>query len=139
MARSRVVPALFVLLCNLQCATSTTTTVTATADSTLRESSPSSTGNWGNVEAYGSPNTPKVGIFKFDLTSFLGTTVSQATLQLYADELSSGGGDRCGGGDATGDARGDARGGAGGGGASVGPQPLFVVTASSGGFSRLRL
>ena len=93
MARSRVVPALFVLLCNLQCAASTTTTVTATADSTLRESSPSSTGNWGNVEAYGSPNSPKVGIFKFDLTSFLGTTVSQATLQLYADELSSGGGD----------------------------------------------
>ena len=93
MARSRVVPALFVLLCNLQCATSTTTTVTATADSTLRESSPSSTGNWGNVEAYGSPNSPKVGIFKFDLTGFLGTTVSQATLQLYADELSSGGGD----------------------------------------------
>ena len=93
MAESRVVPALFVLLCNLQCATSTTTTVTATADSTLRESAPSSTGNWGNVEAYGSPNSPKVGIFKFDLTSFLGTTVSQATLQLYADELSSGGGD----------------------------------------------
>ena len=90
---SRAALAMLAISSLLQGAAAATSTLIATADASLQEQSPSSTGNWGNVEAYGSSSSPKVGIFKFDLSSLLGSTVSQATLKLFADVVGNGGGD----------------------------------------------
>jgi hypothetical protein len=60
-----------------------TSSVTATHDASLREGSPSSTANWGDVEVYGNSGAQIVGVFKFDISSFADADVTTALLRLY--------------------------------------------------------
>eukprot|EP00746_Dinoflagellata_sp_MGD_P166519 gnl/MRDRNA2_/MRDRNA2_96456_c0_seq1.p1 gnl/MRDRNA2_/MRDRNA2_96456_c0~~gnl/MRDRNA2_/MRDRNA2_96456_c0_seq1.p1 ORF type:complete len:826 (+),score=131.00 gnl/MRDRNA2_/MRDRNA2_96456_c0_seq1:125-2602(+) len=62
-----------------------TKSVKAMDDASLREGSPSSPGNWGDVEIYGKPGARVVGVFKFDISSFKKSSeIRQAKLRLYA-------------------------------------------------------
>lgn len=49
---------------------------------------PTSYGNFGDVEVYGSPSSGKVGLVQFDLTPYLAAAeVRDATLRVYVDTL----------------------------------------------------
>ena len=54
------------------------------ADASIRQSSPSSTGNWGNIEVYGKPGgNAIVALLKFDVGG-IPPAVQKAELKLYA-------------------------------------------------------
>lgn len=66
-----------------------TAVLTPTQDSTIRESSPSTTSNWRVVEAYGKRGGENVALLQFDLTAQRTAqhSVRSAVLRLFPDEL----------------------------------------------------
>ena len=73
-------------------ATISTSASTAVDDASLRQGAPTQTGDWGDVEIYGSPTGAIVGVFKFDLSAYTGTAqVRAATFKVYTASVLTGG------------------------------------------------
>lgn len=71
-----------------------TSSVVSIHDASIRETNPTSTGNWSRVDIYGrSPREgSQVGIFKFDISDYSSVEeISKAKLRLYTDSVDSGG------------------------------------------------
>ena len=67
-----------------------TSSVEAIHDASIRETNPTSTGNWSRVDIYGRPpgEGSQVGIFKFDISSYTSVAeIRDVKLRLYTDNV----------------------------------------------------
>ena len=66
------------------CPNTSVTTLFPTADTSIQEGKPSSTGNWGNIEVYGKPGGDSIAaLLRFDLST-VPLSIEKAELKLYA-------------------------------------------------------